>query len=75
MSQLGGLPVGSLRALAVARVGVSDRRAQKDSDFKVTRAGTGALEDVPQLCSNPVAPIMLRWHSIHIAVVLSAVSQ
>ena len=28
MSQLGRLPVGSLRALAVARVGVSDRRAQ-----------------------------------------------
>src|SRR5271165_6518614 len=27
MSQLGRLPVGSLRALAVARVGVSDRRA------------------------------------------------
>ena len=26
----------------------SDRRAQKDSDFEVTRAGTRALENVPQ---------------------------
>jgi hypothetical protein len=35
MSQLGRLPVGSLRALAVARVGVSDRRAQEER--KMTR--------------------------------------
>jgi hypothetical protein len=39
-----------------ARFVSSDRRAQKDSDFEVTRAGTGALEDEPQLGSNPVAP-------------------
>jgi hypothetical protein len=64
------------RAGALARLGVSsDRSAQKDSPFEVTGARTVAPENVHQLGSNPAAPIMLRWHSIHIAVVLSAVSQ
>ncbi len=42
MSQLGRLPVDSLRALAVARVGVSDRSAP-DSAADVTRSAHALL--------------------------------
>jgi len=45
MSQLGRLPVGSLRALAVARVGVSDRRAQ------------GRDRRLNEECPFPIRPI------------------
>jgi hypothetical protein len=38
---------------------VSDRRAQKDSQFEVTGAGTVEPEELRQLGSNPVAPTLL----------------
>jgi hypothetical protein len=36
--------------------GVSDRRAQMDSQFELTGGRTVQPEDVRQLCSNPVVP-------------------
>ena len=43
MSQLGRLPVDSLRALAVARVGVSDRRAQEEREGDTLGRKTPAI--------------------------------
>jgi hypothetical protein len=49
--------------------------AKKDSDFELTRAGTEALEDVPQLGSNQVALTerekILSWRTRYAISVLS----
>jgi hypothetical protein len=42
----------------------SDRRAQKDSQFEVTSAGTVSPGDVRQLGSNPVVPTLFPHKSI-----------
>ncbi len=48
------------RGNARKRVGVSDRRAQKDSQFDVIGARTVGPEDLGQLGSNPVVPIIVQ---------------